>query len=421
MKLGRRSAAAAEQSEPSEPSEGAMPDGVALGVLAQPWRFVVTSDGAVHGDGGTLRWAIVAEDRVHHPEDTPSRRQRTVEGTPVVETSVRVPGGDVVVTAYAAADRGGALVLAVENRAGTSVAFAVNRSDVVAQRSLGAPPNDGPFGASWRTLPLAHGSSLRVALPATSALTPDDLAVLPDAAAVVRGWQRQLTGGLHADLPETAVDERLCRSRATACLAGGIDPVAEPERYLHRSATLARLDLLDGRDGDAAVDVATAAGELARGYRRSATTPWGVAAALAAAPDILRLLGDDRGASDAAAVARRMPVAEAAPDEPPADDLGYEPWLTRRLAVSDGTTVSLLPSFPLAWRGVNLSAYQVPTMAGPVGFAVRWHGARPALLWEAPLGVVVTCPGLDATWSSTEPSGEALLAAPTDRGAGSAS
>jgi hypothetical protein len=405
VKLGRRNAGVADD---------VVPDGVALGVLALPWRFVVTPDGAVHGDGDTLRWAVVAEDRVHHPEDTPSRRQRTVEGTPVVETSVRVPGGDVVVTAYAAADRGGALVLAVENRAGTSVAFAVNRADVVAQRPLGAPPDGGPFGASWRTLPLAHGSSLRVALPATSLLTPDDLSQLPDAAAVVRGWQRQLAGGLHVDLPEPAVDERLCRSRAGSCLAADTDPMVDPERYLHRAATLARLGLLDVRDGDAAAEVAAAAGELARRHRRAAATPWGAAAALVAAHDVLRSLGDDRGASDAAAVARRLPAAEAAPEEPPVDDLRYEPWLEGRLAVSDGPTVRILPSFPVSWRGANLSAYQVPTMAGPVGFAVRWHGARPALLWEAPLGVVVTCPGLDPTWSSTEPSGEALLAAPTD-------
>lgn len=406
MRLGREDA-------PTEHT--AAPAGVTLGVLAQPWRFVVTPSGAVQPDDGvTLRWAVVAEDRVHHPEDTPSLRQRTVDGTPVVETSVRVPGGDVVVTAYATADRGGALVLAVENRAGTSVAFAVNRADIVAQRPLGVAPEGGPFGTSWRTLPLAHGSSLRVALPASTPLGADDLAVLPDAAAVVRGWQRQLAGGLHADLPEPTVDERLCRSRAEACLAAEPDPTAEPERFLHRAATMARLSLLDRHDGDTAVDVATAAGELARLHRRSATTPWGVAAALVAAHDVLRALGDDRGAADATAVARRLPTAEAAPAEAPVDDLRYEAWLTRRLAVSDGATVAVLPSFPAAWRGSNLSAYEVPTSAGPVGFAVRWHGARPALLWEAPLGVVVTCPGLDPTWSSTDPRGEALLAAPVD-------
>jgi len=40
---------------------------------------------------------------------------------------------------------------------------------------------------------------------------------------------------------------------------------------------------------------------------------------------------------------------------------------------------------------------------------VRWHGDRPALLWEAPPGARVTAPGLDPTWSSDAASGEVLL------------
>ena len=46
--------------------------------------------------------------------------------------------------------------------------------------------------------------------------------------------------------------------------------------------------------------------------------------------------------------------------------------------------------------------------------AVRWHGARPALLWEASAPMRLTCTGLDPTWSSTEPRGEALLQAPPE-------
>jgi hypothetical protein len=45
---------------------------------------------------------------------------------------------------------------------------------------------------------------------------------------------------------------------------------------------------------------------------------------------------------------------------------------------------------------------------------VRWHGDRPALLWELEphegVGPVrLTAPGLDAAWSSTERTGEVLL------------
>lgn len=404
MKLGRRRGAGT-----------AVPrvEGTTLGVLALPWRAVVTDDGTVHGpDAGSLAWAVVAEDKVHHPSTSPTRRQRSVDGAPVVETTVRVPGGDVAVTAYAVADRGGAVVLAVENRAGTSVAFAVSRADVVAPRPLAAPPEGAPLEATWRTMPLAHGSALRLALPVSAGLASTDLASLPDAAAVVRGWQLQLAGGLHVDLPEPDVDADLLRSRAAACLGAVPHPIDSPKAFLLRAATLARLGQLDDGDGDAVADVAAAAGELARRHRRSPSLPWAVAAAIESTPAVFDALGDVRAATDARLVAARLAAADPAPDEPPAEAERYEAWLVRRLAVASGPTIRLLPTFPKAWLGVNLSAYQVPTLAGPVGFAVRWHGERPALLWEAPLGTVVTCPGLDPSWSSTEPSGEALLAVP---------
>jgi len=47
-----------------------------------------------------------------------------------------------------------------------------------------------------------------------------------------------------------------------------------------------------------------------------------------------------------------------------------------------------------------------------LSFAVRWHGPRPALLWEAPAGVTLRAPSLDPGWSSHETAGETLLAAP---------
>jgi len=43
---------------------------------------------------------------------------------------------------------------------------------------------------------------------------------------------------------------------------------------------------------------------------------------------------------------------------------------------------------------------------------VRWHGARPALLWDAPEGVELRAPALDPTWSTGARAGETLLAEP---------
>jgi hypothetical protein len=157
---------------------------------------------------------------------------------------------------------------------------------------------------------------------------------------------------------------------------------------------------------------ANASSGLVRQHRRAATVAWPVAAALLAGARVLHALGEEHAEHDVLALVNRLPGAALGDDEPPGDDLLYEPWLARRLALADGSTLRLLPRYPREWWGANLAAYEVPTLAGPVGFAVRWHGERPALLWDAPLGLVVRCPGLDTTWAATEPSGEALLLAP---------
>ena len=71
---------------------------------------------------------------------------------------------------------------------------------------------------------------------------------------------------------------------------------------------------------------------------------------------------------------------------------------------------------PDTWLGQSWEAQDLPTAEGRLGFAVRWHGDRPALLWELvphddSSGVVeFTVPGLDPKWRSSELRGEALLA-----------
>jgi hypothetical protein len=77
--------------------------------------------------------------------------------------------------------------------------------------------------------------------------------------------------------------------------------------------------------------------------------------------------------------------------------------------------LALLPTFPATWYGAGVELHDAPTAWGRASFAVRWHGTRPALLWELDphpgLGpVTLTIPGLDPTWSTTELRGDALLA-----------
>jgi hypothetical protein len=77
--------------------------------------------------------------------------------------------------------------------------------------------------------------------------------------------------------------------------------------------------------------------------------------------------------------------------------------------------LAVLPVVAADWFGQGLELHDAPTAFGRFGFAVRWHGDRPALLWELEADrpgrpFLIEAPGLDPAWSSTEAAGEALLA-----------
>jgi len=77
--------------------------------------------------------------------------------------------------------------------------------------------------------------------------------------------------------------------------------------------------------------------------------------------------------------------------------------------------LALLPLPVDGWYGAGVEVHDLPTELGHISYAVRWHGIRPALLWDFephPGGepVLLTIPGLDPAWSTTETRGDALLA-----------
>lgn len=91
-----------------------------------------------------------------------------------------------------------------------------------------------------------------------------------------------------------------------------------------------------------------------------------------------------------------------------ADFLSFVRQVLVRETVEGG--LALLTILPPEWAGQNLEVHDAPTHHGRVSFAVRWHGDRPALLWECEHpGVRLGAPGLDRSWSTTDQSGEALL------------
>lgn len=77
--------------------------------------------------------------------------------------------------------------------------------------------------------------------------------------------------------------------------------------------------------------------------------------------------------------------------------------------------MALLPLPEESWLGAPVEAHDVPVTAGSVSFAVRWHGTRPAMLWDLQAGsgsvqTDVSSPWLDPDWRDHRPQAEALLA-----------
>ncbi len=89
--------------------------------------------------------------------------------------------------------------------------------------------------------------------------------------------------------------------------------------------------------------------------------------------------------------------------------------LVRDLLVADGGAhLDLCSELPASWWGQGFEVHGLPSRFGPVGYAVRWHGDRPALLWQVdlPEGVeppLLCSPGLDPVWREERPAAEALL------------
>ena len=81
-------------------------------------------------------------------------------------------------------------------------------------------------------------------------------------------------------------------------------------------------------------------------------------------------------------------------------------------------TLAIVPVLPETWIGQNFEIDGMPTRSATLSFAVRWHGRRPAILWElTPNGrpdgpsepIRLVAPGLDTGWSTTELQGDTLL------------
>lgn len=384
-----------------------------IGVLGGQWRATVTACGGIQHWGGLddLEWFVAADDRWHVPARESTVRQTRLGGAPVVETRVRIPGGDAVQRVYAVADHGGATVVEIDNESPLPIAIAFTGPAVVAARPAVAVPIEGiGLPASARVFPVGHHATLRVVVAHAGSADAwaSWLPSLPAGAQVAAGWASVCARASRLELPDESSLASVLHSRAELLLRGPPDVDDDPIGFLLGIAQLVRL-------GERAVDWVPDAAQAVRRVSRDDPS-WELDAALDAAGVVFADRRETRALRDLARVrvAFDSRVGQVALVPPAAGDVSgvrVVSVVERRLA----TRSMLLPAgIPAAWLGQHFEAHGIPT--GPsstVSFAVRWHGARPAVLWEAQgLPVKLSAPSLAPGWTSTEHSGEALWPAP---------
>jgi hypothetical protein len=372
------------------------------GVLGQAWRAWVTGAGAVVPWDGSpaLDWHVAADDRWHSPSREAAVRQVRPSGAPVFETRMRVPGGDAVQRVWSVADAGGWTVVEVTNDSPLPFACAFTRADVWTSR----PPADVPIEgielpAGSVVLPVGHRATVVVGLRHT-----DDGAGLPQshpsADAVARGWLASTHRASRLVLPDAALVDAVVAARCDLLLGAITDRDGDPVGYVLSVAELVRLGELDQPAAAAlADDVALAAERIAR------QDAWDAEAALAGAALVFAAAGERRALRDLARIiAQRQPAGLPAT---PADGIRAVAAVERRLARGP----ALFPEgIPAAWRGSDVEAHGLAVGPGArLSFAVRWHGERPAVLWELDgESVELSAPAVDPSWRTSERSGEAL-------------
>jgi hypothetical protein len=137
-----------------------------------------------------------------------------------------------------------------------------------------------------------------------------------------------------------------------------------------------------------------------------------VVAALEAAAVVLHRADEPRALRDLGKLRAR--AIDRLPTVAPSDrELA---WNELRLArpVGDGTGELLPIGLPSGWLGANFEVHGLPIAPdASVSYALRWHGARPAVLWEIDGALTpLRSPVMAPDWSSAEAKGEALWPAP---------
>ena len=376
---------------------------------------------------GAESWRVVANDV--------ATRQQIVPGAPVVSTRIAAGSGDVVQTLYGVGGQPNQIVCEFENQGREAVSIAVllratpgarlkkfaaanptlsidglevmsaNRPwqqwalandeltlrQAVATHATRAGPlnavkmkaqRNGCVAFVW---PLAHQNTLRVVLPLVpgpqSRVNTIAIDALPGSIAVLGGWETQLERGMRVELDDSQLQAAIDGARASVMLQAFAD-APKPDADL--AVTL--------EDWGLEPEARAAWNRLSVLERRTA-----------AHRELNAVGGWVRVKTHLNAAGRGLPSNSARFLQAVRDTLLQE----------RNGEIDLLAGFPSDWLGRSVAVHAAPTQAGPVSFALRWHGGRPALLWEAPQGTTLRSSRLDPAWSVVaDGPGEQLLSEP---------
>ena len=450
-------------------------DGAIIGDLDGP-TATVDRFGRVGSIDGSwwVEWAVGAQDRWRVAHDEVAVRQSRVENAPVYETWMRIPGGDIVARVASANDGlGRALILEFENLSADAVALAVAGrvagsaavtvdADAIGldgiewirgERPAGgvavavgdpwaavsAGPDasrveiDGELPSGALVLALPHRQKVQVQVLIdgefpSRPVTPDEISA---------GWRTITANRLAIEVPDSDLGEAWDRILPDVVVqAGSADPRAAAEAAvvldvagLHDEADRARATVVEAaesgslRGSDAVAALRSLASRDLLAGQESGLVELAGPLAAAAGESLDRSTLDrvaralEASAPESAADARAAATAAHGSFDPTSAAAGAaDRVLSMVVSADDAAGIDVLPEVPPEWHGQSIDVRSCGTANGRISFSVRWHGARPALLWERLGGsdaVEIRCPGLDASWSTLERSGEALLAEPS--------
>jgi hypothetical protein len=442
----------------------------AIGVRDGVWQGAVNAWGDVFVDGQErLRWFVAADDRWYRPSRETTVRQREISGVPVIETRIKVPGGDAVQRVYGVADFGGAIVVEIYNDSSLPFAVAFDRGDIAAMREpspTGVQGIDLPVGSV--VFPVGHHATMRVAILIGDAgqnvgknarrnaarngqnagrkLSPQELESLPSFEQVERGWLAALRVASRVDVPEASWANILTTQRCRLLLTpgGGVFGDVGSNSNGDSNSDDDFVDLILDRAervklGDRAdqwVDeIAEATETVIRRCAKNQSAKWFEERAIVLASMLLNRAGEKRGQRDIAQTWSRVVSDAVVSREFGSGDFGSVfgvgadvgrdqlasfsgvrqiAWVESQLVAQrrDGVIEICPRGIDAAWLGANFECHRLVASAEHlISFAVRWHGEKPALLWEidGPAGARVVSSAVDGTFSSTEMRGETLL------------